>query len=181
MQRFVNDIITQVPGCPKYAIKQAVLQTAIQFCNDSLIWQLAGEETVSSGSATMTLDTATDSQIADCYIFFNGLLYTDYTRSSATVTLYDAVTADTDFDTISFLKPTEDAVDLPDILYHDWFDGIAAGAKSRLQMQPEKKWTSLKLATINYTLYSAKLSKAKVKARMTGIYMQHAIKRETAY
>ena len=181
MERFVDDILTQVPGCPKYAIKQAVLQTAIQFCNTSLIWQLAGEETITSGNAELTLDTATDSQIADCYIFFNGLLYTDYTRSGATVTLYDAVTADTDFDTISFLKPTEDASDLPDLLYNNWFDGIAAGAKSRLQMQPEKKWTSLKLATINYALYSTTLNKAVVKARMTGIYTQFMIKRETTF
>ena len=172
MDRFVNEILTQVPGCTKYAIKQAVLQTAIRFCEDSLIWQLAGEETVSAGSSTMTLDTESDSQIAHCYIFLNKELYKAYSRSGEAVTLYEAVTVDTDYDTISFLKPTEDATALPNILYHDWFDGISVGAKSRLQLQPGKKWTSLSLATINNELYQRNLNRARVLARETGVYTE---------
>jgi hypothetical protein len=181
MERFVNNILPQVPGSSKTIIEQEVLRIAIEFCQNSLIWQTATEKTVAATASTFTLGTETDSQIADCYVFLNEVLYEDYTRSEAVVTLYDAVTAETDFDTISFLKPTEDADDLPDILYHDWFEGIAAGAKSRLQMMPGKKWTSLKLAAINQALYQHNLNHARVKARMTGIYTEFTIKRDTNF
>ena len=181
MDRFVNEILTQVPGCTKYAIKQAVLQTAIRFCEDSLIWQLAGEETVSANESTLYLYTAPDSQIAHCHIFLNKELYKAYSRSGEVVTLYETVTADTNYNTISFLKPKEDATALPDILYHDWFDGISAGAKSRLQLQPGKQWTSLSLATINNELYQRNLNRARVLARETGVYAEFKAIRNTDF
>ncbi|MDA3807667.1 MAG: hypothetical protein PF440_07125 [Thiomicrorhabdus sp.] len=181
MERFTESILPEVPGCSKYAIKQAVLRTAIQFCQDSLIWQLAAEKTILADASTLTLSTGTGAQIAKCYLFENEIRYKDFTRSEDTVTLYEAVTADTDFDTISFLKPTETATALPDILYHDWYSGIEAGAKKRLQVQANKSWYNEKLAAYNNVVYTAEYLKARVAARRTGEYTQFLIKRETDY
>jgi len=155
MERFVDSMLPEVHGCSSYAIKQAVLRTAVQFCQDTLIWQLAAEKTINR--------------------------YKDFTRSEFTVTLYEAVTADTDFNTISFLKPTETATALPDMLYHDWYSGIEAGAKKRLQVQAGKSWYNEKLAAYNNSVYVAEYHKAIVAARRTGVYTEYLIKRDTDY
>jgi len=181
MERFIASILPEVPGCSNYAIKQAVLRTAFQFCSESLIWQVAAEKEITSGNAELTLTTGTGAQIANCYIFLNEKRYKSFTRSEATVTLYDAVTADTDFDTISFLKPAEDAADLPDILFNDWYDGIEAGAKKKLQLQANKPWFNEKLAAYNNSIYENRLNEARVAARRTGIYTEFLIIRDTDF
>jgi len=182
MERFVNSILPEVPGCSSYAIKQAVLRTAILFCQDSWIWQLTAEKTIEANESTLTLSTAIMSQIADCYIFdANDDLYKNFTRSKTVVTLYEAATADTDFNTISFLKPTETATALPDILYNDWFSGIEAGAKKRLQVQANKPWYNEKLAAYNDSVYQTEYHKAIVAARRTGEFKEFAIVRDTDY
>ena len=182
MERFVDSMLPEVPGCSSYAIKQAVLRTAVQFCQDTLIWQLAAEKTINVDDSILTLSLETMSQIADCYLFdANDDRYKNFTRSEITVTLYEAVTADTDFNTISFLKPTETATALPDMLYHDWYSGIEAGAKKRLQVQAGKSWYNEKLAAYNNSVYVAEYHKAIVAARRTGVYTEYLIKRDTDY
>ena len=63
------------------------------------------------------------------------------------------------------LKPTFDAETLPDIIYDDYADGIAIGAKSRLMLMPNKKWSNLKLGAYFKGEFEKVIADAKSKAR----------------
>lgn len=164
MNRFTSDIMPQVPGCPKALIKKEVLRSAIQFCMDSHIWQIDAQKEVLPGDDEITLSTVTGSEVTACQISINGSGVNEYTRNGAIITLNTAVTANTSFNTTSFLKPTRAAADLPDLLYNDWFEAIESGAIANLMLMPGKKWTSPQLGKVNYQKYMHGLGEAKIKA-----------------
>ncbi len=167
MDRFIDYVMPQVPGCPQPLIKQELLRVAIAFCTDSWIWQLDEEHEVLDGNSTITLSVTSGAAATGCQISIDGSGFNKYTRSGATVTLDDAVTVDTTFDTTVFLKPTRAATSLPDILYNDWFDAIESGAKAALMMMPGKKWTLPEISMVNQSKYLHGLGEAKIKARRT--------------
>ncbi len=167
MDRFIDYVMPQVPGCPKPLIKIELLRTAILFCTDSWIWQVDAEKEVLASADEITLSVESLSEITGCQISLDGTAVNEYTRSGVTVTLDNAVTVDTTFDTTSFLKPTRAATALPDILYNNWFDAIEAGTKARLMAMPGKKWTDPNMSKMNQRIYLSGLSQAKIKARKT--------------
>jgi hypothetical protein len=66
-------------------------------------------------------------------------------------------------------------------LYNDWYDGIEAGAKKKLQLQANKPWYNEKLAAYNDSVYQAEYHKAIVAARRTGEFKEFAIVRATDF
>lgn len=165
MDRFVNSILPHVPGCPKALIKNEVLGVAIDFCQDSFIWQLDEEHTLAASADEITLTVGTGEAVAGCQISIDGGAINEYSRSAATVTLDDAVTTSTTFQTTTFLKPDRAATSLPDILYNDWFSAIEAGAMASLMLMPGKDWTNPKLGLIHQRNYLIGLGQAKMKTR----------------
>ena len=167
MDRFIDYVMPQVPGCPQPLIKQELLRVAIEFCTDTWIWQLDEEHEVLDGNSTITLSVTSGAAVTGCQISIDGDGFNEYTRSGVTVTLDEAMTADTTFDTTVFLKPTRAAADLPDILYNDWFDAIESGTKAVLMEMPGKKWTSPRIAMVNYKKYRYGIGEAKIRAKKT--------------
>jgi hypothetical protein len=167
MDRFIDYVMPEVPGCPQPLIKQELLRVAISFCTDSWIWQLDEEHEVLDGNSTITLTIASGQAVTGCQLSIDGSGFNEYTRSAETVTLDDARTADTTFDTTVFLKPTRAATALPDILYNDWFEAIEAGAISNLMLMPKKKWFNSRGALLQKKIYLHGLGEAKIKARKT--------------
>jgi len=179
MERFTNFILPYVPGCPTPLIEAEVLRTAIQFCKDSWIWQLDEEHTVLDGNSSITLSVTSGAATTGCQISIDGTGFNEYTRSGAAVTLDDARTADTDFDTTVFLKPAMDATSLPDFLYNDWHEAITAGAKATLMLMPGKPWSNAKMGAIYNRTYLHELGKAKIQARKTNDQTRLMVKQRT--
>ncbi|WP_300456630.1 hypothetical protein [Desulfobacula sp.] len=167
MDRFIDHVIPQTPGCPKSLMKIELLRGAIEFCRDSHIWQIDAETEVLADASTITLTIADESTVTGCRLSISSKAFNQYTRSGVTVTLDNAVTSDTTFEVTTFLKPDRAATGLPDILYDDWFEAIESYAKYSLMMMPEKTWSNPQLARINYSKYLEDLGSAKIKAMQT--------------
>ena len=167
MDRFIDYVMPSVPGCPQPLIKQELLRVAIQFCQSSWIWQLDEEHEVLEDGDTITLSVTSGAAVTGCQISIDGSGFNEYTREGVTITLDDARTADTTFDTTVFWKPPRNATSLPDLLYNDWFEGVEAGAKANLMLMPGKKWSDAKMGLVNRKIYLHNLNLAKMKARKT--------------
>ncbi len=165
MDRFTKHIMPQVPGCPKAVIEAEVLRAAITFCSDSWIWQSKLEETVLSGDDEIPISIPRNSMMVGVYIAIDGREVNTYTLDGLAAILDDAVTADTLFEITVFLAPSRAAVELPDILYNEWFTGIESGARALLMVMPEKPWSNPQLALANQQQMFVELGKAKMKAR----------------
>lgn len=167
MDRFLNDILPQVPGCPGALVKNEVRRSAIEFCDDSWIWQDRSEYTVPADHDEITLAIPAGSAIAGVQMAVDKAGFNEYTRSGTTITLDHAGTDSTVFKVTVFLKPARDADSLPDFLYEDWFEAIESRAKYELMNMPGKKWFSPNLAVINQRKYLKHLGQAKIQARKT--------------
>jgi len=164
MDRFINSIMPQVPGCPGPLVKSEVLRAAINFCQDSLIWQQDEDKTVALGGSTFTLVVTSGAACTGVQISIDGIEVHDYKRSDLTITLDDAVTASTTYQVTTFIKPTRSATSLPTFLYNDWFEAIESKAKAELMIMPGKEWFNPQLASINQTKYLHDLGNAKAKS-----------------
>ncbi|HEX9972299.1 MAG TPA: hypothetical protein VGD14_09530 [bacterium] len=166
MDRFINSILPQVPGCPKPLVKNEVLRAAINFCQDSLIWQQDEDKIVDVGGSTITLAVTSGAACTGVQISLDENEIHTYKRSGLTVTLDDAVTESTTYQVTTFVKPSRSATSLPTFLYDDWFEAIESKTKAELMMMPGKEWANPALAGVNQTKYLHELGNAKSKALM---------------
>lgn len=63
------------------------------------------------------------------------------------------------------VKPLMSATSVADILYEDWAEEIASGAKHRLQMKPNKPYTNIGASKLNETIFKRGIRQAKVKVQ----------------
>lgn len=167
MDRFVTPIWPYLHDCPKAIIKAEVLKAAIQFCLETWIWQQDAEKEVLADADEITFTIPDDSTITGAQLSIDGKAFNEYTRSGTTITLDDAVTTDTTFQTTVFLVPTRNADALPDLLYDTWFVGIEALAKAQLKAMPNKPWSDPNGLGLEYRTYAHEMGEARIKARKT--------------
>lgn len=60
------------------------------------------------------------------------------------------------------LKPTQDACELPDMLYQDWLDPLTAGTAFRMLSMPKQDWSNAGLAMQNYKEYQRGVARARL-------------------
>jgi hypothetical protein len=77
------------------------------------------------------------------------------------------------------LKPTQDACEIPEILYEDWNDALCSGAAFRLFSIPRQEWSSPGLAMQNAREYSRWLARARL-TRMQN-YSQAGVQMSGSY
>lgn len=65
------------------------------------------------------------------------------------------------------VKPTRDSSQCPDLLWRNWMEEIAAGAKAKLMATPSQEYTDAKLAGLYRQQFVNALGKAKIE-RMRG-------------
>lgn len=165
MDRFSAHIRPYVPGCSDPWITRAVLDSAIRFCTASRIWQQKTTHTVLVGEDTISLTLPAESALEDVKVSESWRGRADYTLSGTTITFDDVFSTQTDITVTSFLKPSRDAVDLPDILHNDWFEGVFAGAIADLMLMSGKPWSNPAMASVNQTRYLYSVGQAALKSR----------------
>jgi len=165
MERFVNDILSECPGCPDIIIERKVLQAAILFCNDSWVWQekiTANVVKDSTGTAITPFNDATIAGIISSTV--NSRPFTAFKLASGYLTFDEAATEDFTLDLVVAIKPARDVPALEDIFYDDWYEGISAGAKSSLMMMQGKPWFNPELSMF----YGKEYRGVMVEAKMAG-------------
>lgn len=182
---FHSLIAPDVPGAPGVVISQAVLRTAIDFCDRAGIQidDITVPVVAAARSAVVDLPegyalasvlklrgadgrklTSTDRATA-----INGKRYEltepplEYWVGGAKTLRFECVpSANETLTGLATLKPAATATAVPDVLLDDWADAIASGAKARLMQTPGKPWSSPELAAFHIGLYEKAISDARV-------------------
>ncbi len=150
MIRFVTTVLRDVPGCPNALIKEEVLSSAIEFCESSGIYTAKLTESVLKDAESLTITVPANTGLVEINnIVVDGIATYEIYADGTTIDFDGKAISDYDMDVYVSLKPLRSATELPDILYNDWYQTIAAGAKAKLMVMPEKPWTNPKFAGLH--------------------------------
>lgn len=191
----VSDIVPfiapEVPGCPDALIKQALVQTAIEFCTETLAWQeIQDPVSVSDGQNLLDVDVPRDSRIVVVRDIWASnrklrpvtmpqlfeLIPNWQTATGSEPTYYNA---SADWQSIRIYPipleannakltmrvaytPTLAATTLPDEICTKYLDGLLGGTKSRLMLMPGKAWSNVQMAAAYRTQFADQMLKAKI-------------------
>ena len=154
MDRFVNTVRRDVPGCPNPLIKEEVLSAAIEFCQrswkytqDITVSVAAGDETVTvtlpAGTGIVGINHTEVDDIKDYQVDYDGVV----------ITLRDKATGAYSMTVNVALKPLPTVTALPDFLFNDYYQAIAAGAKAKLMIMPGKEGTNPEYANLHSEVF----------------------------
>lgn len=185
-------VLPDVPGAPDITARQAILLTAIDFCNKTEIWdEIQAPYTLVDNTRDYSLTAPTDARVmavksAWAYnrelrpvtmIELQQLMPNWPVLTGSQVSYYNAPT---DVGTIRvypipldaqgaqmtlrvMYSPILTATTLPDFLVNQHLEALAAGAKHRLMLTPNKSWSNQKLALDQLTIYNNLVNEARIK------------------
>ena len=156
MIRFISTVLPDVPGCPNALIKNEVLSSAIELCERSSIYTVKLTEQVLKDAESLTLTLPVNTGLVE----INKIVVDDVTtyeidNDGTTIDFDGKAASDYTMAVYVSLKPLRNATALPDILFNDWYQTIAAGAKAKLMVMPEKPWTNLKVAGLHSQVFDS--------------------------
>lgn len=186
-------ITPDVHGCPIPAVDQAIKLAHIEFCDKSLYWrvehnQIVTANNVSSYPLTLPPNTSVVTvlepirqdqekvyQRNQAWLNQHEDGWQDLKRKYAKyflveypgrIRLIPIPTEATRLkDIVVVLKPTLDAVIIDDVVFEDYFMTLAAGAKAKLMLQPDKVWSNPERGALAETEFMDGIERAKTKAR----------------
>jgi hypothetical protein len=190
---FLTRLNPMVPGCPEPVALQALLDTAVDFCDRTMVVQHTTDPTpVVPGVATYDLDTPSGTTPARVLAaWYDGArldlapLQTVTARSAlgaadalgtpraayvlepATVRLFPAPDT-TQVGTLQVrvaTRPLRAARHVDDALFDDWVEAIVGGALARLAIMPGMSFSNPDMAVYGAGLFGAGVSAAKLEAR----------------
>jgi len=181
LSAFYPYVVPTAPGVPDFTVDRVLVDAAIQFCRDTLIWvadidpvplvpgtdayELFADANadvlavldarVRSGSRTTALHRSTPRQQYE--MVGQSGAPTSYNHAiSNTISVFPASQAAGTLECVAALQPKAGATTLPDMLYQDWRETIGAGAASRLLMV----YGDLRMASTAEMVYLAGVSRA---------------------
>lgn len=186
-ESYLPEVNPEVPACPHPIMVNAVRNAAIEFCEKTLIWREDLDAiTILTDKRGYDLDPPTDTVIVvPIYVAVDGEIIRPasvdqlddvslYQRVLKTSRTYDMISAsrlqlgwEPDADLTSglevraALRPSSSADGADTTIYEEWHEDIAAGAKARLMMMPNKNWTNPQLAMYYQNMFDAGIGEAK--------------------
>lgn len=180
-------LLIQVPGCPEPTAEQALLDTAIEFCEKTLVLRQELDVIVTrDGLGQFDLDPPTDQHaIARVVsVTFDGrplkgafpddtyaldtntgnprIYYTRRTDNEFTLNLYPVPDSRKRVITTVALRPTRNATEIDDDLYNYHADALVHGAVSRLTVIPNQPFTDLAYASASLAMFRDDMARAKI-------------------
>jgi hypothetical protein len=188
-----NDLLPQLPGCPDPQIEHELLRACQDFFTRSRAWQviqapvaIAADQTslaIAPADAEQELVRIEgawldgmrlnifgvgdmDSAFPDDWQTHTGAISTLVQITPGTVLLYPIpVSASaTGLKLRMSVKPSDTATGIPDDQYVKYRDPLASGARSRLMLQAEKKWSNPGLGALNASVFDAAINSASIAA-----------------
>lgn len=187
---FYPQILSVLPKCPKVLVREMILMAATELCEKALIWrEIQTAYSIVSGTRDYTYTAPAGARVFKCMSAeLDGVpvdwetpenldLWFPGWRLPASTVQTGGTFALTQISTTAFMlvpkpsangtlildvaySPLKTATSLPDFLYQDYYEAIAAGAKARLQIMNDKPWTELTQAAVNAKLFSDALIEA---------------------
>ena len=193
LNAFFPHILAEVPSCPDPTVRLALIQTAVEFCRDTLAWsELLPPVAVTPGVPLQTIPAPTDGRaLTVLEVYINGreiasktlteiaafdrnwlaqagdVLFYNALTVRGTISLYPIPVA-CQMSVLATFIPTNTATTLPDFLGNYHMDVIASGVKSRLMLMPSVAWTNEKLGAY----YKSEFAKAVSKTRLDEIHQR---------
>lgn len=187
----IHFVAPELPGCPDALIKQALVQTAIEFCTETLAWQeIQDPVIVIDKQNLLDVEVPKDGRIVTVRDIWASnrrlrpvtmpqlfeVMPNWQTAQGSEPTYYNA---STDWQSIRIFPipleanrakltmrvayaPTLTATTLPDEICTKYLDGITGGTKARLMIMPGKTWSNTQSAVIYRTQYNDQVVKAKI-------------------
>ena len=174
-------VMPYVMGCPFPTVDQALIDSARDFCAKTHCWVFTSTSNVYPFDSRAEFDIDTETEVVKVMsLAVNGQVY-DIKATTALrddwrtnppddCTLYHdnrseflifPVPASTDaVDMKMSLKPTYAATGVDDEVFSLYAEGIAAGARARLQRMPRQPWTDLSQAQIDGLAHMAAIQRA---------------------
>ena len=194
LDEFLPYVIPDCPGISDAGAIDAIMSAAIEFCEKSLVLQADHDPiSVKTGVIDYDLTAPADHLIAkvlkawylhrllpptapddiDDPTVYNVALGSSgnaplqfFQKTARSISLWPVPQSDED-KAVTLrvaLKPKRAATSVDDVLYEDWVDVIAAGAKSALQMTPGKAYGNPIAAKYNDNLFTAGVNRAMTRA-----------------
>lgn len=192
LNSFMSRILPHVAGCPDITAQEALLDTAIDFCEKTLIVQqtltpissvvdtieyelMAPKHQavvlpVAVWFKTRMLEPVPAQAIQSVQAYtssqspLDGMPAQYFWTAPNMIGLYPIPDA-TEAATITVraaLKPTRSATQLEDVLYEDWIDVLAHGTLARLHMMKDQPWASADRALLHGREYRAGQQRARI-------------------
>jgi len=161
---FVNSIRPFLPGCPDFVMKEELVKSIRQFCEDTFIWIDPAATTISGDNSTTEFTLSLDTENADLITI---LEITDSDDNSYTKFTFDVNTMALVFDTAppsdtltvkAAVKPTSSVTTVSDF-FANWSEAIQDLTRYRLMTVPGKKWSNPQQAEHHYRMYRRARSK----------------------
>lgn len=159
----VGRVVLQAPGLADPAAEMHLLDTAIDFCRDTLpVVEDLAPVSVTAGDATYTLSVDTERRVVKVMRLKLGDLTLEpvapdvlpndwqdavgtpthyFQRNETDLVLYPAPDANGTLVVTAALAPTRTATTLDDLLADRWLDGLVAGALERALLTPGQPYT----------------------------------------
>ncbi len=191
----IRFIAPELPGCPDVLINQALVQSAIEFCTETLAWQeIQDPLIVIDKQNLLDVEVPRDARIVTVRDIWASnrklrpvtmpqlfeLMPNWQTATGSEPTYYNA---SVDWQSIRIFPipmeanrakltmrvayaPTLTATTLPDEICTKYLDGLLGGTKARLMVMPGKTWTNAQMAAV----YRAQLNDQMLKAKIDDLH-----------
>lgn len=191
IRNFLPYVLPHVPGAPDVACVQEIRKAAIEFCEQSKVWQsIMPAIGVTALTAEYAVPVPTDANsVMVMELYFRGSRlppkypdqlkdtmhnwfdqtgeprwFTQLDQDNVRLIPIPAATESAVLRMRTAFKPTHEATTLPDILWTQYRNEIAQGAMGRLMLTPDKPWTNVELGAALLQQFDSAVSKAKVDA-----------------
>ncbi len=176
MDRFIQYVLPYVPGCPKALIKTHVLLAANEFCRKSFVWQETITETIASATDEVyAAPYISGADVVDVNVKVNDRAVNNYEFSAVSVVFESDLAAGDEVEITLYLAPARYATSLPDLLYNDWLEGVAAGARAAIMRMPGKDWHNPQLYMIEQKTFAHQIGQARIKGERKNLQTHNRI------
>ena len=191
---FLPRLLPSAPGCPDPMARQALLDSAIEFCEETNLVRVTTDPQYTTGAAVYEVDVPPSQKVALTQRAWYGKRELMPAMSSmvSNVDAYTLVTADPHQVPHSFLesapgeitlfpapgalatelltfravtKPSRTATQVADVLFEDWAEAIVAGALKRLHSIPDTAFFSDSHAARRAAEFQLGINRARAEAQ----------------
>lgn len=193
IQEFITDILLEMPAVPRPVALNRVRSALTEFCRDSHVWRV-DVYPVAIGANEVEIEVTPDqsdlkvigihrawmdnnplpvkaAQWMDEHVSgwrddsgpnLQSLVATSASMFRPWPVLTESLTKVLKLQVA--VLPTENTAEVHDDIFDQWFEGIAAGAKYRLMMMPDKPWSAPEHAQFHRQRFEDDKSRAKLRA-----------------
>ena len=190
LDAFTPRVHLWVPGAPAPLVETAIIDCAIQFCEDSHVLQVVSDpQVLRKGQNEYDIDIGMEgmtlSRVLNVWFgpheYERGNMRPQWWEivDPKTLRIYPLPASDGDPNMPLMMriayKPERTATQLPDEMARDWMDGVVGGAVMRLAAMPDQPYSSNENAQKGAAMYALWVGKARFEGTKLRLRRDHKV------